>query len=102
MGDILAQWVSVGDRFYQRTEVYGEAWAKQLSSFERFTSAPYGGPILVVHDNSEIHIHQVRSKFKFCESFIFPNKNGLFYFFFNASQLWLVAFFVVTIIATLS
>lgn len=68
MGDILAQWVSVGDRFYQRTEVYGEAWAKQLSSFERFTSAPYGGPILVVHDNSEIHIHQVRSKFKFCET----------------------------------
>jgi hypothetical protein len=59
MGEILAQWVSVVDRFYQRTEIYGEAWSKQLSSFEKFTPAPYGGPILVVHDNSEIHIHQV-------------------------------------------
>jgi hypothetical protein len=59
MGEILAQWVSVADRFYQRTEIYGEAWSKQLSSFEKFTPAPYGGPILVVHDNSEIHIHQV-------------------------------------------
>ena len=61
MGEIAAQWVSVGDRFYQRTEIYGEAWSKQLASFERFTPAPYGGPILVVHDNSEIHVHQVRS-----------------------------------------
>ena len=60
MGEILAQWVSVGDRFYQRTEIYGETWSKQLSSFEKFTPAPYGGPILVVHDNTEIHIHQVR------------------------------------------
>ena len=60
MGEIAAQWVSVGDRFYQRTEIYGEAWSKQLASFERFTPAPYGGPILVVHDNSEIHVHQVR------------------------------------------
>jgi hypothetical protein len=77
MGEILAQWVSVGDRFYQRTEIYGEAWSKQLASFERFTPAPYGGPILVVHDNSEIHVHQViiagHFYFHGMFTFIFPS-----------------------------
>ena len=57
MGEILAQWISVGDRLYQRTELYGEAWSKSIAGFERFIPAPFGGPILVVHENV-IHIHK--------------------------------------------
>jgi hypothetical protein len=62
MGEITSQWVSVGNKFYQRTELYSEEWSKKLSGYDRFTPAPYGGPVLVYYNN-EIHVHQVSSVF---------------------------------------
>jgi hypothetical protein len=48
MGEILAGWISVGDSMFERTELYSNQLDK---SFDRFIPAPFGGPILIVHEN---------------------------------------------------
>ena len=48
MSDLLANWISVGDSMYERIELYSNSLDK---TFERFVPAPFGGPILIIHDN---------------------------------------------------
>ncbi len=48
MGDILANWISIGDSMYERVELYSNQLEK---TFDQFLPAPFGGPILVLHDN---------------------------------------------------
>ncbi len=40
MGEILANWISVGDSMLERVELYQ---AELDSTFERFVTAPFGG-----------------------------------------------------------
>ena len=61
MGEILAQWISVGEQMYQRSELYGPSWATDVnavgSSPDRILPASFGGPILSIRGNV-VHIHK--------------------------------------------
>ena len=56
--DILANWISVGDRMYQRSEVYGATWCSDImgsgSPPNILVSASFGGPILAVRPSHNI------------------------------------------------
>ena len=56
MGEIIAQWISVGDQMYQRSELYGPNWTSEINgpggkSPERILPASFGGPVLSTHGN---------------------------------------------------
>ena len=53
MSDILANWISVGDSMFERVELYKNDLEK---TFDKFIPAPFGGPILIIHENL-ISIH---------------------------------------------
>ena len=61
MGEILAQWISVGDQMYQRSELYGPNWATDINATgnltERILPASFGGPILSTRGNN-VYIHK--------------------------------------------
>ena len=48
MEDILANWLSLGNSTFERTELYSNHLEK---AFEKFVPAPYGGAILILHEN---------------------------------------------------
>ena len=61
MGEILAQWISVGDQMYQRSELYGPKWANDVHGAgqlpDRILPASFGGPILSTRGNV-VHFHK--------------------------------------------
>ena len=53
MNDIQYNWISVGDSMFERIELYKNDLEKP---FDNFVPAPFGGPILIIHENL-ISIH---------------------------------------------
>ena len=55
MGEIIAQWISVGDQMYQRSELYGPNWTTEINVGgklpDRTLPASFGGPLLSTHGN---------------------------------------------------
>ena len=61
--EILSNWIEVGERMYQRTELYGTTWAQEILGEnqppDRIEPAPFGGPILVVRNQiNAIQMHR--------------------------------------------
>ena len=48
MGEILSGWISIGDQTFERLELYTNQLDK---TFDHFVPAPFGGPILIAHEN---------------------------------------------------
>ena len=53
MSEIVYNWISVGDSMFERIELYKNDLEK---TFDNFVPAPFGGPILIIHENL-ISIH---------------------------------------------